>query len=144
MVDASTCTSRTSVASVPFYDGAAWSFGLSAIPVRCPVHVNVGDTITEWIVYLQRIDTTPATTARLQRVETVSGSHFDVGPAVTDNLTAPGYVSLHLPGCASAAPGLPCLQPELVNEDHAYSLLVESGGVPGDKVHAYSIYGARP
>ena len=72
----------------------------------------------------------PTTTIRLQRLETVSGLHTDVGPAISDSTQGPGYVTIgaHIP-------------PDVALEDWTYSILVTGSGVAGDHAGGAAVYG---
>jgi hypothetical protein len=119
----------------PVFDGALWAIGESTAPLRCPIPVQMGDTLTEWVVFVQRDSpqAQPSTTARLQHLETVSGLHGDVGPAVTDGTAAGPYVPIgaNIPSTS-------------VTDDDTFSLLITGGGVPGDRVGPSIVYGLRP
>ncbi len=130
MIDPSAAHASQACAECPTFDGAMWDLGKSTAPLRYPVPVIVGVTITEWSVTFQRDALGPATTVRLQRLETVSGLHSDVGPAITDRLQGPGYVSIGAH-----------ISPDLALEDWTYSLLVTGGGVDGDHAGAAVVYG---
>jgi hypothetical protein len=133
-IDPSACeaASNPDGAPVPTFDGAMWHLGESTAALRCPIPVQLGDVLTEWIVFVQRAALGPATTARMQALETVSGLHVDVGAPVTDGTTPGPYVPI-----ATTIP------PTFITDDDTFSLLVTGNGKAGDRVGASIVYGLR-
>jgi hypothetical protein len=130
-IDPSACQPAAG-SPAPSFDGAMWVLGESTSALRCPIPVQAGDTLTEWIVFVQRDAPGPTTTARLQHLETVSGLHGDVGASLTDS-TSPGpYVPIGL-----------AIAPVSVTDDDTFSLLITGGGIAGDRVGPAIVYGLR-
>lgn len=141
MISPAAASTRNDGLPAPLYNGHVWTLVGAGEQMRYPIPAQVGDTITEWIVYLWRDGLNVQTRARLQRLEVTTTIHVDVGPSISDPAQGPGYVALHLPPCPQPTPE-PCLAPELVNEDNTYSILVE-GAAPGDTATSAAVYARR-
>jgi hypothetical protein len=133
-IDPSACEAAANPTGepAPFFDGAMWVLGESTSALRCPIPVQIGDILTEWVVFVQRSAPGPTTTVRMQHLETVSGIHGDIGMPLTDGTTPGPYVpiNLHIP-------------PTMVTDDDTFSLLVTGGGIAGDRVGPSIVYGLR-
>lgn len=116
----------------PTYHDDAWHFGTSTGWLRFPAPVQVGDTIVEWRVHLQRDQAGPGTTAMLAGLDAYDGVRLPAGGIFDDGGTAPGYVSIgdHVS--------------QFVDEDHSFVVCLHGNGVPGDRVVQAMVYVLRP
>ena len=116
------------------YDGALWRVDLAGL--RCPIALDAGEEITEWIV-VGRHDTAgpQVTTAVLQRLgtEMATALHLDVNERIGSRAALPGAFLLK----RRIDPPWP------VGDDGVYSLLVFGDGV-GDRVGAAVVRMTRP
>lgn len=140
MIDSSACQERWD--GGPRFDGAAWLFEPAGQALRCPLPVEIGETVLEWSVWLHRDALGPNTSARLQRHDVVENLMYDVGPTAADATQGPDYVSLAMPRCPQPPPKQ-CLDPYLVNEDNTLSLYIVGSEVGGDRFAGARLQGTR-
>ena len=127
-IDPATCQERADDDVLPRFNGSTWELENGA--VRCGVPVHVGDRIDEWAVFFTRYIAGAAVEVRLQRLEAVSQLRVDVPPVRSDSLSMLGYFPL----------GAALEEPELVNEDHSYGLLVTGLSGPGDRLGVMTVW----
>lgn len=110
--------------NAPVFDGQMWAIGTSTLPLRYPIPVRLGDSITRARLFVVRSEPGASLTVAIQRLDNATGDHLLVGYPVVDASTTPGRfaISVDLAG------------PETVAGDATYSLLVLGGGVAGDHV----------
>jgi hypothetical protein len=120
----------------PTYHDDAWHFGTSTGWLRFPAPVQVGDTIVEWRVHLQRDQVGPTATAMLAGLDAYDGQRMyvlgELGGIFVDGTSPPGYVSI----------GDHAYQ--FVDEDHSFAICLHGGSVPGDRVVQAMVYVLRP
>jgi hypothetical protein len=116
----------------PTYYDDSWHFGTSTGWLRFPAPVQVGDTIVEWRVHLQRDRVGPGTTAMLAGLDAYDGTRYPIGNYGDDWTSPPGYVSI---GAHVSV---------LVNEDFSFAVCLHGIGVPGDRVVQAMVYVLRP
>jgi hypothetical protein len=115
----------------PTYHGDAWYVGTSTGWLRFPAPVQVGDTIVEWRVYLQRDQAGPQTTAILGGLDAYDGVRLPVGGILDDGTSPPGYVSI------GAHVNV------FVDEDHSFAICLHGNGSPGDRAVQAMVYVLR-
>jgi hypothetical protein len=115
----------------PTYHDDAWHFGTSTGWLRFPAPVQVGDTIVEWRVHLQRDAAGPRTSSMLAGLDAFDGNRMYVGGIHDDGTSAPGYVSIgaHVN--------------QFVDEDHSFAICLHGVGVPGDRAVQAMVYVLR-
>jgi hypothetical protein len=116
----------------PTYHHDAWHFGTSTGWLRFNAPVQVGDTIVEWRVHLQRDQVGPSTTAMLAGLDAYDGNRMYVGGIFGDWTSPPGYVSIgdHVN--------------QFVNEDHSFAVCLHGNGITGDRAVQAMVYVLRP
>jgi hypothetical protein len=115
----------------PTYYNDAWHFGTSTGWLRFPASVQVGDTIVEWRVHLQRDQIGPQVTAMLAGLDAFEGERMYVGGILDDGTSPPGYVSI---GAHVSV---------FVDEDHSFAVCLHGNGVPGDRAVQAMVYVLR-
>jgi hypothetical protein len=104
----------------PVFDGNSWTFGASLIPVRYPFHVQTGDTIVGFRVFVDKHTPNPVS-AFLEQHVGLRGYHEGLGDQVSTSYPS-GIVTL-------AAGGLSIP----VQAGTSYSLRVYGNWQPGDR-----------
>ncbi len=132
-LDASNAMSGGTHTFIP--QSGRWNLGNSSTDEVChPLRVRNGDTITGWSVAVSKqSDATNTLTARLERVDVLTGAQATVGAAQTNSANNPGSVVFSQSGLT-----------ELVTASYTYRIIViQSDATPSAVDYVYGAFFGR-